>query len=314
MSSLPNEVEEAPEDLLEAFYTPTDIKDQDQLADRLFFILHFWPAEFPVHGRALGFDTWHPGYIHPVRSQWYLNRHHNNMSREHAAVVSGIETTKNLAGRAVQCLMETYAASFGAVSLEPLTDEGYTWEDAKAWWRRILPKPFDFEQYDLYQHRDKALVELVPSMSTDAEAGALKLVRDSNTAARKALRKWAVNRITEAKKAEGSGLGMINLDDREIDWFIMAGIKIPKTMATYTSRTDIRVAEEDEPVTSEFDTDMEPAGELKESVTVLAQTMQQMMALQMEQLQQVRAPGPDPEVESLRKELNEIKTLLSGKK
>ncbi|HQR40244.1 MAG TPA: hypothetical protein PLF26_17810, partial [Blastocatellia bacterium] len=204
-------VDETPEDLLEAFYTPDIIKDQDALADRLFFILHFWPAEFPVHGRALGFDTWRPGFIHPVRSQWYPNRHHNHMSTEHAAVVSGIETTKNLAGRAVACLMETYAATYGAVSLEPLTDAGMTWEDAKAFWRRILPRPFDFEPYELYIHRDLALKELVGTMDTEAEAATLRLVRDSNLAARKALRKWAVNRITEAKKAEGSGPGMINL-------------------------------------------------------------------------------------------------------
>lgn len=298
------------EDQLEQFQSPDERKDDDARADRVHFIVHFWPGDFSMVGRNLGWNVFRPGFAHPVYSTWYPNRHHGRMMPDNLAMPAGMETTKSLAGRAVACVEETYKASFGAVSLQPFTDAGWTWDDVKQWFAELLPRPFDFPLFDQYLHRRKYLVEAKKTLGDPVETASLDLVVWSNDKAREALRKWGRERISAAKKAATSGVGDVVPTDRELDWFMLAGMGVPKAMCAYTDRTDLLIADDDAPQASDDDAS-ETAETLKVAVETMAQ-MQQMFALQMAELAQTRAPvGPDPEVEALRAQVAELKGLVT---
>ena len=302
-------------DLLDGFVAPDPKVDDLAKADRTHFVLHFWPAEFPMFGREVGFAQLLPGLIHPVYSRHYQTRHHGRTDMDDFATPPGVEWSKNLAGHAVACLEDTYKQPFGLANLLPFTEAGYKWEDVKEWQRKVLPAPFSadlFPVFDQFAHRAKYLKETKAKLKNDSDRAAMDLVIWSNAQGRDKLRAYCRDRIKAAARAHQGGVDDSAIQDFEYDWMMLAGLGVPEFLARYTERTDLKISDEKPQQFAAPSSDGMVAEVVQTAVEAMAE-MRQQNALQLQFLQSLmveRAASTGTD-DGLRAEVESLKATIA---
>lgn len=241
-------------DLMEGFSKPPDTEDQDAYAERTQFVWHTWPGAFNTAQAGIGHASLQADVVYPLFARTYRTRHlgDGGTSLDVEIPKDGF-SARFRPGYAVSCLSETYQ-SLGLVALTAFTRAETHWDLVRAWYRRVVDVVGKLPSFDWLEEKRRRLVAAKKQFTDPVELAALEQMIGGVKATRVALRAWAAKRITEATKAQASGVGRIAPSDTEINWMLAAGVRIPKFMADYSEREDLPTTDE-KPVVEESSSD-----------------------------------------------------------